>query len=56
MVHFFWLLLIGVVLGAAFGCFTEGSASQKVSSGAKTFLQFAGISLALGWLFYFLPF
>jgi hypothetical protein len=55
MIHFVYLLGFSILVGAAFGVFSSGSKREKVAYGFKILGQFLAISIALAWLFYFLP-
>ncbi|NNE66339.1 MAG: hypothetical protein HKN33_07210 [Pyrinomonadaceae bacterium] len=55
MIHFLYLVTFGLIVAVAFGVFTEGTQKDKIFSGLKVFAQFIGISLAMAWIFYFLP-
>ena len=55
MIHFLYLIVFGLVIAVAFGVFTDGSKNDKIFSGLKVFAQFVGISLAMAWIFYFIP-
>lgn len=55
MIHFLYLIGFAVLVGAAFGVFSNGSERERILFGLKATGQFIVISLALAWLFYFLP-
>lgn len=55
MIHFLYLVGFALFVSAAFGVFIDGTPREKVRYGVKTFLQFVGISLAIAWLLYFIP-
>ena len=55
MIHFLYLIAFGLVIAVAFGIFTDGGKNDKIFSGLKVFAQFVGISLAMAWIFYFIP-
>jgi hypothetical protein len=56
MTHFLYLLIFAFFVSVGFGSFATGSPLEKIWLGAKNFLQFVGVALALAWIFYFLPF
>lgn len=56
MIHFIYLLAFAFFVSVCFGVFSSGSTRDKVMFGAKTFLQFVGISLIIAWILYFIPF
>ncbi|HLA95388.1 MAG TPA: hypothetical protein VK612_06685 [Pyrinomonadaceae bacterium] len=55
MIHFLYLVGFGALIGVVFGAISNGTAMEKLWYGTKTFLQFVGISLAIAWLLYFIP-
>ncbi len=55
MIHFLYLLAFAALVATAFGAFAVGSLREKLLYGLKVFAQFIGISLALAWIFYFIP-
>jgi len=55
MIHFLYLVGFSVLVGAAFGVFASGTNRERLLYGLKIFGQFMVISIALAWLFYFLP-
>ncbi len=55
MNHLIYLVLFAAFASVAFGIFFDGDVKQKVIYGFKSFAQFVLISLALGWVFYFIP-
>lgn len=55
MIHFLYLLGFSILVGAAFGVFSNGTDRERVVYGLKACGQFIVISLGLAWLFYFLP-
>jgi hypothetical protein len=55
MIHFIYLILFALLVSTAFGIFATGTTRERVWVGAKSFLQFVVISLALAWLLYFIP-
>ena len=55
MIHFLYLVGFAIFVALVFGAIASGDAKQKVLYGLKTFAQFLLISLALAWLFYFIP-
>lgn len=54
MIHFSYLVGFAVLVSLAFGIFSGGGNRQRIVYGVKIFFQFLIISLALGWIFYFL--
>lgn len=55
MTHFLYLLTFAALVSIAFGTFAKGDLREKVIYGVKLFAQFVLISLALAWIFYFIP-
>ena len=55
MIHFLYLVGFALFVSVAFAIFTIGSTRDRVIYGAKTFLQFVGISLLIAWVLYFIP-
>ncbi|MBX3289786.1 MAG: hypothetical protein KF855_10640 [Acidobacteria bacterium] len=55
MNHFLYLVGFAVFVSAAFAVFKDGDAKECVIYGIKLFFQFIGISLAIAWLLYFIP-
>lgn len=55
MIHFLYLLGFAFFVGIGFGALTAGTTRERVLYGVKAFAQFLIISLALAWLFYFIP-
>lgn len=55
MIHFVYLIVFAVLVSVAFGAFTKGSLKEKAVYSVKLFGQFIVISLALAWVFYFIP-
>lgn len=55
MIHFLYLIGFAFFVSVVFGLISEGSVRERVWYGAKTFLQFVGISFLVGWVLYFVP-
>ncbi len=55
MIHFLYLIGFALIVSAAFGVFSNGEPREKVLYAVKLFAQFVLISLALAWIFYFIP-
>lgn len=55
MIHFLYLIGFALFVSVAFGAFSGGTGRERLWYGAKTFLQFVGISLAIAWVLYFIP-
>lgn len=55
MIHFLYLLGFAVFVGIIFGATTVGDTRGKIFYGLKVFAQFLLISIALAWIFYFIP-
>lgn len=55
MIHFAYLVAFGFLVSVVFGAISSGTAKEKLWYGAKTFLQFVGISLLIAWVLYFIP-
>lgn len=53
MIHFVYLVGFAFLVSLCFGIFAGGENKQRVIYGLKIFAQFMIISLALGWVFYF---
>lgn len=56
MIHFAYLFAFAFFVAAAFAALSAGTAKERFVYGLKVFAQFVIISLALAWLFYFIPF
>ena len=56
MIHFLYLVGFALFVSVCFGVYSSGTMREKVWYGAKTFLQFVGISLIIAWVLYFIPF
>ena len=55
MIHFFYLVGFSLLISVVVGSISNGTAKEKLWYGTKTFLQFVGISLAIAWVLYFIP-
>ncbi len=55
MSHFLYLIGFAFFVSVAFSVFYDGTRRERVIYGGKLFLQFVGISLAIAWLLYFIP-
>jgi len=55
MTHFLYLVGFALFVSVMFGAIAEGTPKKRILYGAKTFLQFVGISLAIAWVLYFIP-
>ncbi len=55
MIHFLYLIGFAFFVAALFAVLSKGSVEDKVKYGVKSFAQFVLISLALAWIFYFIP-
>jgi len=55
MTHFLYLIGFAFFVSVVFGAIAEGTPKQRILYGAKTFLQFVGISLLIAWILYFIP-
>ena len=55
MIHFLYLLVFAALIAVIFGAISNGTSKEKLWYGAKTFLQFVGISLLIAWVLYFIP-
>ncbi len=55
MIHFLYLIGFALFVSVLFAVFSTGTQKEKIIYGAKTFAQFVLISLALAWVFYFIP-
>jgi hypothetical protein len=55
MIHFLYLVGFALFVALTFGAFANGTTKERVWYGAKTFLQFVGISLVIAWVLYFIP-
>jgi hypothetical protein len=55
MIHFAYLFGFGFLVAVAFGALASGNVRDRLIYGLKIFAQFVLISLALAWIFYFLP-
>jgi len=54
MIHFLYLSGFAFFVSIAFGVFVNGNTRHQFIYGLKIFSQFLIISLALGWIFYFI--
>jgi hypothetical protein len=54
MIHFLYLVGFAFFVSVAFGVFVNGNTRERLLYGVKVFAQFLIISLALGWIFYFI--
>ncbi len=55
MIHFIYLIGFALFVSIVFGAIAHGTREEKIWYGAKIFLQFVGISLAIAWVLYFVP-
>lgn len=55
MMHFLYLVGFALFVSIVFAAISEGTPKKRVLYGAKTFLQFVGISLLIAWVLYFIP-
>lgn len=55
MNHFLYLVGFALTVAIVFGAISNGDSKHKLLYGLKTFAQFLVISLALAWIFYFIP-
>jgi len=55
MSHFLYLVGFALFVSTAFGAMADGNPRARLIYGAKTFLQFVGISLLIAWILYFIP-
>ncbi len=55
MIHFLYLVGFAMFVAIIFGAISNGDSKQKFLYGLKSFAQFLLISLALAWVFYFIP-
>lgn len=55
MSHFLYLIVFALFVSVAFSVFSDGTPRERAFYGTKLFLQFVGISLAIAWLLYFIP-
>ena len=55
MIHFAYLFAFAFFVAVAFAILSSGTTKERVIYGLKIFGQFVIISLALAWLFYFIP-
>ena len=56
MIHFLYLVGFAMFVSVCFAVFSNGTSIERLWYGAKTFLQFVGISLLIAWVLYFIPF
>ena len=56
MIHFLYLVAFSLFVSVCFAVFSSGTSRDRLWYGAKTFLQFLGISLLIAWVLYFIPF
>jgi hypothetical protein len=55
MNHFIYLVLFAAFISIAFAIFFDGDLKQRMIYGLKSFAQFVLVSIALAWVFYFIP-
>ena len=55
MIHFLYLIGFAFFTAVCFGVFSVGSVKEKFLYGLKVFAQFLIVSIALAWVFYFIP-
>ena len=55
MIHFLYLLAFATFIAIVFGVISSGTPKERLIYGLKSFLQFVGISLAIAWVLYFIP-
>lgn len=55
MTHFLYLLAFALFVAVCFGVYSPGTNRDRLWYGAKTFIQFVGISLLIAWILYFIP-
>jgi hypothetical protein len=55
MIHFLYLLAFASFVAILFAIFIEGDFRKRLLYALKVFAQFVLISLALAWIFYFIP-
>jgi hypothetical protein len=55
MSHFLYLIGFAFFVSVTFSVFSEGTPRERIQYCVKLFLQFVGISLAIAWLLYFIP-
>jgi len=55
MVHFLFLIGFALFTAIILGIISTGSNKEKFIYGLKIFTQFTLISIALAWVFYFIP-
>lgn len=55
MIHFLYLIGFALFAAVVMGAISTGDTRSKVLYGLKIFAQFTLISLALAWIFYFIP-
>jgi hypothetical protein len=55
MTHFLYLIGFALFVAVVFGAFAPGTSRERLIYGAKTFVQFVGISLIIAWVLYFIP-
>ena len=55
MTHFLYLIGFALFVSIVFGSFANGTSRERLIYGAKTFVQFVGISLIIAWVLYFIP-
>ena len=55
MRHFLVMALLAAFIGVVFGAVSHGTRGERVRYGARVFVEFMGVGLALAWLLYWLP-
>ena len=55
MTHFLYVIGFALFVSVVLGAFANGTSRERAIYGAKTFVQFVGISLIIAWVLYFIP-
>lgn len=55
MKHFLIMVLFAAFVSIIFGIVGREKSSERFTYGAKVFVEFVGIGLALAWVLYWLP-
>ena len=55
MTHFLVMTLFALLVAAVFGTVGRDTLQGRLRYGAKVFIEFVGVGIALAWALYFLP-
>ncbi|MBA3440601.1 MAG: hypothetical protein H0T92_12095 [Pyrinomonadaceae bacterium] len=55
MTHFLVMTLFALLVATVFGIVSRETVQERVRYGAKVFVEFVGVGLALAWVLYVFP-